>query len=368
MNANPARRRSIHVTLAASLVVVLAGLLIARIAPGTAQATEGPLEPPAAAVPAPAPAPAAGPEIPCWGCPEAKQWPIRFRTDLDMLAPLGTGTGNAAVWFALFEKQRGPRYPEAVAAMARRVEDPQLGRIMRFDEPLLAEAEPWCDQATMTFYPDIFPLEGYATRITNLLLPLAMAKTWVARGMAAGDGEAAMADFRRAIRLGRLLRQEDTVIISDLVGLACIRYGIEAIDGRARTSGDLRLALVAAAALSEHAPQRLLTAARLTPVDIAGGVSRTETGKVAVAINDTKLGTIIEAARSAPDRRFRGEAIVSLHLIRFLAPLAQQERALGVLNELSGDPDPVIARVAAWSRDTQPTNEMLELAFPDLKM
>lgn len=368
MNATTVRRRSIHVTLAASLVVLLAGLLIARLAPATAHAVEASLEPPAAAVPAPAPIPATGPEIPCWGCPEAKQWPIRFRTDLDLLAPLGTGTANSAAWFALFEKQRGPRYPEAVAAMDRRVDNPTLGKVLRFDEPLLTEAEPWCDQATMTFYPDVFPLEGYATRITNLLLPLAMAKTWVARGMAADDDEVAMADFRRAIRLGRLLRQEDAVIISDLVGLACIRYGLEAIYGRARIAGDLRLALVAATALGEHAPQRLLTAARLTPVDIAGDFRRDEDGRIVGAIADVKLDGIIEAARTAPDRRFRAEAIVSLNLIRFLGPLAQQEEALAALNGLADDPDPVIAEAAVWSRDTEPTAEMLGIAFPDLKM
>ena len=33
----------------------------------------------------------------------------------------------------------------------------------RTDDPLLREAEPWCDQATMRFYPQFLPLEGYRT-------------------------------------------------------------------------------------------------------------------------------------------------------------------------------------------------------------
>ena len=34
----------------------------------------------------------------------------------------------------------------------------------------LLEAEPWVDQATMGFYPEIFRMEGAETRITNLLV------------------------------------------------------------------------------------------------------------------------------------------------------------------------------------------------------
>jgi len=366
MKPNPAPRRSLHVTVAAAVVVALAGLLVARLLPApTATADTSPVAPDAT-VPRPGSPPADGVEMPCWGCQEAREWPLRFRTDLDLLAPLGTGTANAAVWFAQFEKERGPRHAEARAAMERRVNDPRLGQLLRLDEPLLAEAEPWCDQARMSFYPDVFPLEGYATRITDLLLPLAMAKTWVARGNASADEAAAMADYRRAIRLGRLLRQEDAVIITDLVGLACIRYGLEGIYDRARDRGDLALALLAGTALGEHAPQRLLTAARLTEVDSAPGARRGADGRVALNLDDGKLGRIIAAARSAPDRRFRAEAIVSLNLILYLAPREQRTRAREALETLAGDADPIVATTAVWSRDTEPSEAMLAVAFPDL--
>ena len=149
---------------------------------------------------------------------------MRFRTDLDLLAPLGTGTANAAAWFKDFAKPDGSRRADAEAAMARRVQGPgELGEVLPGTDPLLLEAEPWCDQATMRFYPDFFPIKGYATQIPNLMLQLTFAKSWVARGMAASDPAKAMEDFRRAIRLGRLLRQEDATVIQDLVGLACIR-------------------------------------------------------------------------------------------------------------------------------------------------
>ena len=91
-------------------------------------------------------------KVPCWGCPEADGWPIRFRTDLDLVAPLGDGSGNAALWLKDFAKQVGARASEAALAMERRVEGPgEWGKVLAPDDPLLAEAEPWADQATMRF-------------------------------------------------------------------------------------------------------------------------------------------------------------------------------------------------------------------------
>ena len=224
------------VLLASAVIVVLAGSLGARLVARDGKAKA--LTAPNAVVPEPADFEVADLEVPCWTCPANKGWSLRFQTDLDLLAPLGMGTANAAEWFALFEKKVGPRAADATAAMERRIEGPEwVGKVLPPDDPLLLEAEPWCDQATMTFYPGIFELNGYATRITNLLLPLNMVRSWVARGLAAETTEAAMADFRRAIRLGRLLRQEDVVVISDLVGLACIHIATRGIYERALADG-----------------------------------------------------------------------------------------------------------------------------------
>ena len=40
--------------------------------------------------------------FPHWGSPESEEWPARFHTNLDLLAPLGKGTKNAALWFMDF--------------------------------------------------------------------------------------------------------------------------------------------------------------------------------------------------------------------------------------------------------------------------
>jgi len=336
------------VVFAAAVIVVLAGTLGARLIGHDSSGAV--MRAPAASVPAPAAFAVTELEVPCWSCPEARGWPLKFQTDLDLLAPLGTGSANAAEWFALFEKKVGPRYAEATAAMERQIERPDwVGKTLPSDDPLLLEAEPWCDQATMDFYPEIFPLDGYATRITNLLLPLNMVRSWVARGLAAENSEAAMADFRRAIRLGRLLRQEDVVVITDLVGLACIHLGARGIYERALADGDLELALLASVVLGEVAPQRLGTKQHLTSTDVMDSMSLDDRGELALQLQPGKLDAVIEAAKSSPDRRFRCEAIVGLNIVRNLGTPEESARVIEVLDELSDDADPKVGEGARWS-------------------
>ena len=188
------KSKRLPVVLAAAVIVILAGSLGARLVSrdgGSAVQAA-----PAAVVPAPLPFDVAELEIPCWTCPVNRDWPLRFQTNLDLLAPLGNGSANAAEWFALFEKKRGPRADEAVAAQKRGIEGPEwLGTVLPPDDPLLLEAEPWCDQATMSFYPDVFQLNGYSTRVTNLLFAIKLVRSWVARGEGAEDSEEALGDL-----------------------------------------------------------------------------------------------------------------------------------------------------------------------------
>ncbi|HYN42709.1 MAG TPA: hypothetical protein VE129_13080, partial [Thermoanaerobaculia bacterium] len=230
-------------------------------------------------------------------------------------------------------------------------------------DPLLLEAEPWCDQATMRYYPDFFPLQGADTQLPNLLVPLNLAKSWVARGLADGDAARAMGDFRRAIRLGRLLRQEDATIIADLVGLACIRHGAQGIYDVARRTGDAPLALVAAVVLGEHSPQRLLTSERVTKVELRPYVREADGGELILSLPDSRLDAIVELAKCEPDIRFRGEGIVALSMVRALGTKAQQERALATLSELAASKDPQLSALAAWNRDNRPSKDALRQAL-----
>jgi len=368
--------RRIAVPTLAAVVLVLAVLLAVRLAATTASApTAAPPPaapspasvpvPPPATVPAPVPLPTAGVPIPCWACPEAQDWPIAFRTDLDLLAPLGTGAANAAAWFVQFEKDRGARWEEAKAADGRRSLYAEVGRVLPPDDPLLREAEPWVDQATMRFYPELLPLEGVVTRLPNLLFPLTLARSWIARGMQADSGEAALADFRRAIRLGRLLRQEDSTLIADLVGIACIRIGAEAVYERAARDGERDLALVAAIVAGEAAPQRLLSAARVTEADITAHFRRTVLGRRSLDLPTKKLEIIVARAGAAPDRRLRLEAMCSLAVVRRIGTGEQREQASETLESLSRAEDPIIAGQARYLLGWQATEDDLEQFFPD---
>ena len=355
MTSISSRSKMWPVVLAAAVIVVLAGSLGARLIASNNSSSSP--RAPRAMVPEPEVFQVAELEVPCWSCPKSEHWPIEFQTDLDLLAPLGTGTANAAEWFALFAKGGGPRGGEASEAFATRVEvQPEwVGKVFPLDHPLLLEAEPWVDQATMTFYPEIFELNGYATRVTNLLFTLNLARTWVARGLAAVDTEAAMADFRRAIRLGRLLRQEDVVVISDLVGLACIHLGARGVYERALADGDSELALLASVVLGEVAPQKLGTKKHLTSTDVVDSFVWDDEGEAIFRLQPGKLDTVITAAKDSPDRRFRCEAVLSLNIVRSLGTPEEQGRAFEVLEDLAGDPDRKVALGAQWCVEN-PTN------------
>ena len=227
-------------------------------------------------------------------------------------------------------------------------------------DPLLLEAEPWCDQATMSFYPDLLKPEGWYTQIPNLLVPLTFARSWVARGVESPDPEQGLEDCRRAIRLGRLLRQEDTVIISDLVGLACIRMGAQGIFDIAVKQGDTDLALLASIVVGEVAPQRLMTSERTTRTWDESFIREDESGNVVLEIPDQRLETILEMARNQPDRRFRAEATLELNLVRFMGTQAQKEHVVSFLTEMSALDDPVLSETARWSLETEPQPDRLE--------
>jgi len=363
------RSRKPHVLAGAALVAALALTLVLRAsgdsrepaapaaAPATQPAASGDLRPPAASVPAPRPIELADLEAPCWSCRAAQEWPLRSRFDLDRLAPLGTGAGNAALWLRQFARESGARAGEWKAIQARMIDGPgDLGRVLPGDDPFLLEAEPWADQATMTFYPAIFPIEGVETEIPNLIIALDLAKSWVARGRSAADPGAALADFRRAMRWGRLLRQEDATLIADLVGMASIRIAATAMLEHGRDQGDLELALAASIALGEIAPQRLLTSERITRV----ALHPASTKRGALEIPEERFDAIERLALHAPERRFRGEALIDLGIAYQLGSGRQKARAKELLEKVAAEADPIVSAHARWALDHPISDEMLE--------
>lgn len=358
--------RSHQVIGAGSVIVILASVLALRLfAFGPGQ--DGGPTAPAGDVPAPGLIDVRQIPVPDWQHRDARNWSIEFKTDLDLLAPLGTGPGNAATWFKDFSKASGVRRDEAQAASDQRIEHPLLKSALPGNHPLLLEAEPWCDQATMHFYPDIFPIEGWDTEVPNLLLCVTFAKSWVARSLTSADPDAAMEDCRRAIRLGRLLRQDDTTIIADLVGLACIRIGTHGIYNLSRQEGDTELALVAAVVLGEVAPQRLQTMERITRVEISPYVHRSASGAITLDLPEEHLDVLVERVANEPDQRLLGEVFASLNIVRYLGTEAQQRRVEKLFDNLSYSDVPFMAGMARWSNSNAPGQEVLEQTAEPLR-
>jgi len=341
--------RKIHVIAAITVVLLLAASLGVRLAARPDRAA-------GSVVPDPLPFQITDLEIPHWSHQNARQWSVQFRTDLDLLAPLGNGRRNAGEWYVDFRKPDGARYEEARAMMARKTDR----GVLPGDDPLLLEAERFSDQAEMSFYPELLKPEGWYTQVPNLLVPLTFARSWVARGVESSDSELGLEDCRRVIRLGRLLRQEDTVIISDLVGLACIRMGAQGIFDIATKQGDTELALLASIVIGEVAPQRLMTSERATRSWDPGFTRKDESGNVVLEIPDARLETILEMASNQPDRRFRVEAILELNVVRFMGTEPQKERVIAFLTELSALEDPVLSEAARWSLENEPQADRLE--------
>jgi hypothetical protein len=144
------------------------------------------------------------------------------------------------------------------------------------------------------------------------------------------------------------------------VGLACIHLGTRGVYERALADGDLELALLASVVLGEVAPQRLGTKQHLTSTDLIDSFSRDDQGEIVFRMQPAKFNLIVEAAKSAPDRRMRCEALVGLNIILSLGAPEESERAFEVLTEIAGDADPKVADGARWSLDNPVAMEVLE--------
>lgn len=359
--------RRLHVLLAAGVIILLAGGLGVRLLATPADSGyHGPPTPAEAFVPGPIPLDLSKLEVPNWGRAERDNWSVDYKTNLDLLAPLGTGELNAATWFVDFTKEpAGLRLAESKQAMDARVSGPVgwLDKVFPSDHPFLTEAEPWCDQARMEFYSKLMEPDGWQTPVPNLLVPLTIARSWVARGLAAEDPDEAMEDFRRAIRLGRLLRQENIVIITDLVGLACIDAGARGIYDVAHREGNLELALLAAIVVGEHAPQRFMTRQQVVDPDGFEVVRLEDRDEFSFGITNQGLKTLLERAESNPDARFRNEAIIFLGIVRQYGTPEQQSMVVDLLTSLLESPEPGVAENARWALDVDTTDEELAELF-----
>jgi len=353
----------IRVLAAAGLLVVLVALLGARISARTSF-RDVPLAAPTAAT-VPSPDPVVVSELPtpfCWGCSWNREAPLEFQMDLDLLAPLGNGPDNAAVWLAGFA-EGGARYAtdgkEVYSGRLDEVNvDGDAWRVLPGDDPLLLEAEAWVDQARCRFYPDVWKPAGVKTRVPDLLLTLHLSRSWIARGKLSDDPREAHRDFRRAIRLGRLLRQDDVTIIQDLVAIANIRIGAQALYELARREGDAGTMLVAALTLADKDAMRQHTARWITTFESAfrpGGPS------------DAELESMVELLGALSERRFRMEGLISMQAVKHVGTPDQRERAVAILDEYAAGDDELLAGTARHFLDTTLEGDDLKSFLDSMK-
>jgi hypothetical protein len=186
-------------------------------------------------------------------------------------------------------------------------------------------------------------------------MTLTLSRSWIARGR---GPEGSVDDFRRVVRLGRLLLQDDVTLIQVLVGLAHLRLGAAELYQHAQRSGDAETMLVASRAIGDADAIRLLYNRRMTLLNEAyGGLDQGLFG-TRLVLPEHRLGKIIEAAKTDPQRPLRWEAMYLLHIASHLASRQQRAVAARQLSGLAQDGDPFVAEMARWLVD-QPLDQQV---------
>lgn len=367
------RTRTIAVLGATGLVLALGGLLVWQIQDGGQIAEPAFLAPPRCALRPepgrpPEPRPFSVDELPTSGgwVPHFPPYmPIKPSFDLDLLAPLGTGSTNAACWFKDFAEQFARHAAEGKPAYeARMIEMPIGGglvsKVFAADDPLLLEAEPWIDQTVMRFQPDFgevgpafdpYPLDPV------MIQDLGM--SYVARGLSAKEPALAREDFRRSIRLGRLLLENRTDLPQAMAGWVCINLGTRALFETARAEGDAQTMLAASLALADN--QALLMGFKLFFKILHGIFPHVIRifGHPFATVHDEEFRAMAELAEQDLSRSDQIEALTTLRVVRLVGTSQQRVKVEEILHRQAASPDLL---VAAFARQALTNDPMLERA------
>jgi hypothetical protein len=314
--------------------------------------SRAPAHPPAAVLPAPKPLTLADVPAPAQWSRSAfgSQLPkLDFTLDLDHFAPLGDGPANTAIWLRDFARSDGSRAAEVDHSDLVPVSF--LGREQRVyppDHPLLLEAEPWVDQASCLFYPDIWAAEGAGMPVANLAFAVNLARSWTARGATQKDPLRAREDYRRAIRLGRLLMQEDFVEVQQLVGWACVSFGLRGLNDLARREGDGPMLAATTLALGDYEAMRGIAAQWATELRLDTAMRQSWWGGWSLSDDGAILDRALAHARDNPLHCLRAEAVHTLVALQHVGTDAQREKAAATVAELARGEDARIAALARW--------------------
>jgi len=148
-------------------------------------------------------------------------------------------------------------------------------------------------------------------------------------------------------------------IIQDLVAIAAIRIGAEALYEQAREQGDTATMLVTSLVLADKDAMRLQTADRITTLERGLEVDDPDAAEPSMRVTDEELDAIVELTRGLADRRFRMEGLLALQIVKRLGSAGQQATAQEALETLAEDPDEMVADFASAARDTDLTEAEL---------
>jgi hypothetical protein len=164
----------------------------------------------------------------------------------------------------------------------------------------------------------------------------------------ATDAARTKEDYRRAVRLGRLILQDDVTLIANLVGLECIRIGARGLYEQARREGDSETMLAASLALHDADAIRQIAAERITRITVPAEYRWHWSHPLSPTIRatDEQFEAALAMAKTDPSRALRLEGQWALMGYVVAGTRAQGRQAREALVALSRDPDPLVASSA----------------------
>jgi hypothetical protein len=116
--------------------------------------------------------------------------------------------------------------------------------------------------------------------------------------------------------------------------------------------------------LGEVAPQRMMTAKRISTVDLAPYIRRDDDDRYRLELPDVQVDALVDLADETTERRFYGEVIMTASAILNLGTPEQQTRVRAVLDELASRDDPIVADFARWALSADLTDDVLREWYP----
>ena len=267
----------------------------------------------------------------------------------DAIAPLGDGPANAAEWWRDFSELDGKRAKELDALRLREVRREVAGSsrlYFAWDDPFVQEARATADQARLSFFPGVWPHPDFwrKSEFPGLIM-ITTSTSWMVHGLESPDPRVAREDFRRMIRLGRLMLQDDASVLQHGIGMRILRDGLEALYDRARRDGDRPEQMLVALAILDRVQVAEWERGRFGQIELPGHVDLSDPS-ARLSISEDVMDTIEAAYSHSTARRWKLDALRALQVAMARGDAASASRAATLLRSAAESGDPMVASVA----------------------